>query len=97
MPNVDNNKMDLSSLTQNSFGYQDLIGTKDKPGLGDKISAANQQVQDAIAKLDASKAGSPTELLQLQLLMNNLSQVLTMTTQMVNSLKQSIDKINQNI
>jgi hypothetical protein len=97
MANFGSNKMDFSSLSPNSFGYQDLIGTKDKPGMGDKISSANKQVEDLMATLDATKTGSPVELLKLQALMNNLSQVLTMTTQMMNSLKQAIDKINQNI
>jgi hypothetical protein len=82
----------------NSFGYQDLIGEKGAGGMGDRISGAYADVQDAMAKIkEAKNSGDPALLLDVQMKMNALTQILSTTTQMVNTLKTAVEGINRNI
>jgi len=82
----------------NSFGYQDLIGEKGSGGMGDRIAAAYQQVDDALKQIKtAGSAGNPADLVDLQMKMNSLTQVLSTTTQMVNTLKTSVEGILRNL
>jgi hypothetical protein len=99
MPEINpNNRMDANISDGNSFGYQDLIGKKGEGGMGDRISGAYQDVMDAKDKLENAKnSGDPALLMDLQMKMNALTQMLSTTTQMINSLKQSCEGINRNI
>jgi hypothetical protein len=66
--------------------------------MGDRISGAYQDVQDAMTELKQAKnSGDPALLMDLQLKMNSLMQAISTTTQMINSLKQAVDGINRNI
>lgn len=81
-----------------SFGYQDLIGEKGAGGMGDRISGAYTDVQDAMAKIkDPANSGDPALLMDLQMKMNALTQILSTTTQMINAMKQACESINQKI
>lgn len=92
------NRMQSNIADGNSFGYEDMIGTKGSGGMGDRISGAYQDVQDAMTAIkNAKNSGDPALLMDLQMKMNALTQILSTTTQMINSLKQSIDGINRNI
>jgi hypothetical protein len=99
MPEINaNNRMDANISDGHSFGYQELIGKKAEGGMGDRISGAYQDVQDAMTELKKAKnSGDPALLMDLQLKMNSLMQAISTTTQMINGLKQSVDGINRNI
>lgn len=82
----------------NSFGYSDLIGKKGEGGMGDRISAAFDQVNDAMKKVQqAGSSGNPADLIDLQMKMNALTQILSTTTQMVNTLKTACESVNRNM
>lgn len=95
-----------------SIGYKELFNNdteytytdpKDKTktitvkgNLNDTISDRFQDVQDALAKVKA-KPGDPAALMELQVAMNALQQVMSTTTQLINSLKTMTEGINRNI
>lgn len=92
------NNIDTSLTNSGSFGYQDLIGKKGEGGMGDRISGAYSDVQAAMDKIKtAANSGDPALLLDLQMKMNALTQILSTTTQMINSLKQACDGVNRNL
>jgi hypothetical protein len=97
-PPPDPNRMQVDMSGGESFGYEDLIGKKGGGGMGDRISGAYQDVKDAMEAIKkAGKSGDPAALMDLQLKMNALTQVLSTTTQMINSMKQACEGVNRNL
>jgi hypothetical protein len=83
------------------MGYDDLFNDKDttikdSKSLNDIISDRFKDVQDALDKVKA-KPGDPAALMELQVAMNNLQQIMSTTTQLINSLKTMTEGINRNI
>lgn len=92
------NNINTSLENNTSLSYQDLIGRQGQGGLGDRISGAYQDVQDALEAIKTgANAGDPGLLMDLQMKMNALTQSLSSTTQIINSLKSACQQINQNI
>ena len=82
----------------NSFGYKELFLDKDAQGksLNDTISDRFKEVTDAKNAMQANPQ-DPAKLMALQLAMNNLQQILSSTTQLMNSMKGMNEGINRNI
>ncbi len=95
---TDTNRMQFNIAEGQSFGYEDLIGKTGDGGLGDRLSGAYQDVKDAMEAIkNAKNSGDPAKLMDLQIKMNALTQILSTTTQAVNSLKQACEGVNRNI
>ena len=82
----------------NSMGYRELFLDKEKDGksLNDTISDRFNAVNDALEKVKA-KPGDPAAMMELQVAMNALQQVMSSTTQLINSLKTMSEGITRNI
>ncbi len=82
----------------NSMGYKELFLDKDKAGksLNDAISDRFNDVNTAL-KAVKDNPGDPAKLMELQVAMNALQQVMSTTTQLINSLKTMTEGINRNI
>ena len=90
---------EINATSGTKKGYDALVNGEDgKGGIGKTIAQAYQGVEDAMAKLnDADKAGDPALLINLQMAMNTMTQVMSMSTQLVNALKQSCDSAARNL
>jgi|GEM_PF-2262596 len=82
----------------NSIGYNELFNQKANTGrtLNETISDRFQDVNKALAEVQKSP-GDPAKLMALQVAMNALQQVMSTTTQLINSLKTMTEGINRNI
>ena len=82
----------------NSIGYKELFLDTNEGGksLNDTISDRFNDVNTALAKVKANP-GDPAALMELQVAMNALQQLMSTTTQLVNSLKTMTEGINRNI
>jgi hypothetical protein len=82
----------------NSIGYKELFLDKGTGGksLNESIS---DKFSDVTKALEAVKAepGNPAKLMELNVAMNTLQQVMSSTTQLINSLKSMTEGINRNI
>lgn len=92
----------MSSTTSiggdNSFGYKELF--LDAPEGGQSLNdAIAQSFKDVQAKLKEVQAdpGNSAKMMTLQVAMNALQQVISMTTQSVNSLKTQTEGAVRNI
>ena len=81
-----------------SIGYKELFLDKNEGGksLNDTISDRFSEVNKALEKVKA-KPGDPAALMELQVAMNALQQLMSTTTQLINSLKTMTEGINRNI
>lgn len=82
----------------NSIGYKELFLDKNEGGksLNDTISDRFNDVNSALEKVKANP-GDPAALMELQVAMNALQQLMSTTTQLINSLKTMTEGINRNI
>jgi hypothetical protein len=82
----------------NSIGYKELFLDKNEGGksLNDTISDRFNDVNAALEKVKANP-GDPAALMELQVAMNALQQLMSTTTQLINSLKTMTEGINRNI
>ena len=83
----------------NSIGYNELFNQKATDTgrtLNETISDRFQDVNKALAEVQKSP-GDPGKLMALQVAMNSLQQVMSTTTQLINSLKTMTEGINRNI
>ncbi len=81
----------------NGIGYQKLFNDDGSgKSLNTIISERFKDVQDCLAKVQADP-GNPAALMQLQVAMNSLQQIMSSTTQLINSLKSMTEGINRNI
>ena len=83
----------------NSIGYNELFNQKATDTgrtLNETISDRFQDVNKALAEVQKSP-GDPGKLMALQVSMNALQQVMSTTTQLINSLKTMTEGINRNI
>jgi type III secretion apparatus needle protein len=92
----------MSNLTGigggNSIGYKELFLDKSEGGksLNEAISDRFDDVNKALKDVQANP-GDPAKLMTLQMAMNALQQVMSTTTQLINSLKSMTEGINRNI
>ena len=92
----------MSNLTGigggNSIGYKELFLDKTEGGksLNETISDRFDDVNKALKDVQANP-GDPAKLMTLQMAMNALQQVMSTTTQLINSLKSMTEGINRNI
>jgi hypothetical protein len=82
----------------NSMGYKELFLKTDDTGksLNDAISDRFTDVNTALQAVK-NNPGDPAKLMELQVAMNALQQVMSTTTQLINSLKTMTEGINRNI
>jgi len=83
----------------NSIGYDQLFNQKtEETGrtLNETISDRFKDVNSALADVQKNP-GDPGKLMALQVAMNALQQVMSTTTQLINSLKTMTEGINRNI
>jgi type III secretion apparatus needle protein len=82
----------------NSMGYKELFLDKTEGGksLNEIISDRFKDVNTAL-KAVQDNPGDPGMLMQLQVAMNSLQQIMSTTTQLINSLKTMTEGINRNI
>lgn len=80
------------------MGYKELFLDKAEGGksLNDTISDRFNDVNKALEKVKA-KPGDPAAMMELQVAMNALQQVMSSTTQLINSLKTMSEGITRNI
>jgi len=82
---------------QGDIGYQQLFTDSGSGQSGaDAISQAYQSVQNALAAVK-DHSGDPSKLMDLQMQMNQLQQLMSTFTQLINGLKTSTEGINRNI
>jgi hypothetical protein len=82
----------------NSIGYEQLFNKTQDGGssLNTIISDRFKDVSAQLAEVQKSP-GDPAKLMALQVSMNALQQVMSTTTQLVNSLKTMTEGVNRNI
>lgn len=82
----------------NSMGYKELFLDKTEGGksLNETIADRFKEVNDRMKEAQASP-GDPAKLMAVQLAMNSLQQVMSTTTQLINSLKTMTEGVNRNI
>jgi hypothetical protein len=82
----------------NGIGYKELFLDKNEGGksLNDTISDRFTDVNAALKEVK-DNPGDPSKLMQLQVAMNSLQQIMSSTTQLINSLKSMTEGINRNI
>lgn len=82
----------------NGIGYKELFLDKNEGGqsLNDTISDRFTQVKAALKEVK-DNPGDPSKLMELQVAMNSLQQIMSSTTQLINSLKSMTEGINRNI
>ena len=80
------------------MGYKELFldKTKDGKSLNEIISDRFEDVNKALKEVQ-DNPGDPAKLMELQMAMNALQQVMSTTTQLINSLKTMTEGINRNI
>lgn len=89
---------EINASSGKSIGYGDFIGTEGSGGMGDAIKNAYEALDKARkAAQDAGNAGDPVTLLEMQMAMNTLSQIMSMSTQMINSMKTMCESTLRNI
>ena len=82
----------------NGIGYKELFLDKNEGGtsLNETISDRFKDVNAALKEVKDSP-GDPSKLMELQVAMNSLQQIMSSTTQLINSLKSMTEGINRNI
>ncbi len=80
------------------MGYKELFldKTKDGKSLNEIISDRFEDVNKALKEVQ-DNPGDPAKLMALQMAMNALQQIMSTTTQLINSLKTMTEGINRNI
>jgi hypothetical protein len=82
----------------NSIGYKELFLDKQEGGksLNETISDRFNDMNAALKDVQSSP-GDPAKLMKLQVAMNSLQQLMSTTTQLINSMKSMTEGINRNI
>lgn len=82
----------------NSIGYKELFLDKNEGGqsLNETIAERFSQMQKQLKEVQ-DDPGNAAKLMTLQVSMNSLQQVMSTTTQLINSMKSMTEGINRNI
>lgn len=82
----------------NSIGYKELFLDKNEGGksLNEAISERFDEMQKQLKAVQADP-GNAAKLMTLQVSMNSLQQIMSTTTQLINSMKSMTEGINRNI